>query len=407
MKRDGKKKSVLCPTTSPEYCQGRVCLLILILFFASAVSAQTSSSNYNTSSSVVSGETNLDSTNYGMGAVIESFSEALTSSSYKNFVGFFYSVTFCGDGTCNSGETCSSCVADCGCSSGYTCTSGTCVADAVAATAETGGGGGSGGMGFTDEFSVDATTFNVKIVTGDLKTREFKIKNLENKTLSVGINLEGLENLILIDNGVSFEPFEEKTISFKIVSPDDIGVYPGKIVLTSSRTKKTIFITINTQSKDTLFDLSVNVLEEAIPKNKDLRAQMTLIPVGEKGVDVSMKYLIKDFKGKVYYENSETFYVDDQMSYVENFKVNNLDFEDYVLGVEMIYAGGFATASSQFKIIEEGFLPGTKLGNKTLIIIVAGVIIILIVAITFYRRETYKKYRKILNKRGENAKTKN
>lgn len=35
----------------------------------------------------------------------------------------------CGDGTCNTGETCDSCAADCGCSSGQYCDSGSCVDD--------------------------------------------------------------------------------------------------------------------------------------------------------------------------------------------------------------------------------------------------------------------------------------
>jgi len=33
---------------------------------------------------------------------------------------------YCGDGTCNNGETCSSCSRDCGCSSGYRCSNGVC-----------------------------------------------------------------------------------------------------------------------------------------------------------------------------------------------------------------------------------------------------------------------------------------
>ncbi|MBU1005404.1 MAG: hypothetical protein KJ561_06245 [Nanoarchaeota archaeon] len=34
---------------------------------------------------------------------------------------------YCGDGSCNNGETCSSCSHDCGCSPGYTCIGGSCI----------------------------------------------------------------------------------------------------------------------------------------------------------------------------------------------------------------------------------------------------------------------------------------
>ena len=85
------------------------------------------------------------------------------------------------------------------------------------------------------------------------------------------------------------------------------------------------------------------------------------------------------------------------MSYVKEFKIDNLGFDDYVLGVEMIYVGGFATASSQFKIVEQKFLPGIKLGNKTIFLLVVGVVLLLIIIITIRRKQTYKKYGRIIH----------
>jgi len=373
-------------------------LVLIFILLSIPIVFAISSTNYNVTTSSVSSGGNASSTNYNTGVVTDDIVGSVSSSSYNQSIGFFFS--FCGDGTCNSlEETCTSCVADCACSAGYTCTVGVCVADAVTTTtvdAGTGGGGGGGAVTLPDDFSIDEDSFNINIVVEDLKTREFTIKNLWNKTYNVEITLEGLENFILIEENILLEPFEERTIGFKIVSPDKIGVFPGKIILKSSRTRKEILVAINTQSKETLFDLSVTVLEEILEKKDNLRAQLTLLPVGEKGVDVSVKYLIKDFKGKVYYENSETFYVDGQMSYVKEFKIDNLDVEDYVLGVEMIYAGGFATASSQFKVVEEKFLPGIKLGNKTILLFIAGVILVLVIIITLRRKQTYKKYGRII-----------
>jgi len=371
-------------------------VLVFVLLLIPVVFA-ISSTNYNVSTSAVTSGGVASSSNYTTNIILDNIIGSMSSSSYRQAIGFFFS--FCGDGTCSSSEEdCSNCVADCGCSSGYTCTGTTCVADEVTTTVDAGtGGGGGAGAALPDDFSIDENSFNINIIVEDIKTREFKIKNLWNKTFNVEVTVEGLENFILIEDNILLEPFEERTVQFKIASPDEIGVYPGKIILKSTRTRKEILVAVNTQSKETLFDVSVTVLEEILEKGDDLRAQVTLIPVGEKGVDVSVKYLIKDFKGNVYFENSETFYVDGQMSFVKEFKINNLDFEDYVLGVEMTYIGGFATASSQFKVVEQKFLPGIKLGNKTIFLIVVGVVLFLIIIITIRRKQTYKKYGRIIH----------
>ena len=378
-------------------------LLIVFIFLIPLVFA-IGSTNYNSSSSVVTSGGNASSSNYSTGMVFDNEVGSLSSSNYNSGVGFFFAEesAFCGDGTCGSSETCLSCAADCGCDSGYTCTAGTCVADEVATTTSVdsgSGGGGGGAAGVSDDFRIDENNFNLNIILGDSKTRGFNILNLQNKNFSVDITVEGLEDYITIQDSVLLNSLEEKNIQFEIACPDEIGIYTGKIILRSSKTRKEILIAINTQSKETLFDVSVTVLEQTLEKEDNLRAQITLIPVGEKGVDVSIKYLIKDFNGKVYFENSETFYVDGQMSYVKEFKVNDLDYDSYVLGVEMVYIGGFATASSQFKVVEEKFLKGVKLSNQMVFIIAIGIIILLIIIITIHRKQTYKKYARVIHKR--------
>lgn len=290
---------------------------------------------------------------------------------------------YCDNGVCDGDEDCSSCEADCG-----------------ACAAVSSGGGGGGSVSLPDEISIDEDSFNVNIVLEESKTREFKIKNMGSKAINVDVTVEGLENFIIVDNNLLLEPSEERTVEFDIISPNESGIYTGKIVLRSARTKKEILIVVNTQSKETLFDLSVAVLEEKLEETNNLRAQLTLIPVGEKGVDVSVKYLIKDFRGKVYYESSETFYVENQMSFVKEFDTRDLNIGDYVLGIEMTYIGGFATASSQFKIVDDKFLSGIKLKNQTIFIIAIGLILFLIVIITVSRKQTYKKYLEVIhNKR--------
>lgn len=258
------------------------------------------------------------------------------------------------------------------------------------------GGGSEGGGGIAKikelieepEFEVDETDFNIRLVLGDVKTREFKIKNLVSKNYSVNIGLEGLDGIVVIQNSAELQGFGEETVKFKIISPDGLDIKTGKIVLTSKDFKKEILMTINPQSKETLFDVSVDLIEDSLKKDEKLKATLYLLPVGEKGVDVSVKYLIKDYKGKVYYEYSKTFYVDKEISFTEEFKTNQLNYEDYILGVEMTYLGGFASASKHFEITEDKVL---NLDKNIIILIIIIFTILCIIFFGLYRLNRLKK----------------
>ncbi|NCN51745.1 hypothetical protein GW931_01920 [archaeon] len=122
-----------------------------------------------------------------------------------------------------------------------------------------------------------------------------------------------------------------------------------------------------------------------------LKANFTLLPVGEKGVDVSLRYLIKDLEGKIYSESSEVFYVDQEKKFSKEFDISNLLPNDYVLGVEMTYIGGFATASIQFEIFSENPLLDS---NSPLFQGIVAVIFVLIwIGIIYFFLNSRKKDR--------------
>lgn len=251
-----------------------------------------------------------------------------------------------------------------------------------------GGGGGSGALS-EDRFSLDGNKFNVNIVLEDVKSREFTLKNKKNQTIEVNLIKENLEGLILIDDKVSLGPFEEKTVKFKLVAPDETGVYPGTIILRSGGDEETVFVTLNVNSKETLFDISVLIPSDKLLIKDILKVQLHLLPVGEKGVDVSIRYFIKDFKGQTYYERSETFYVDEEMSFIEEFETDKLEEGDYVLGTEITYISGVAVASAQFEVVGSQLLSKFNVSYKFLIFI--GIAVLIVVVILFeIKRKRFK-----------------
>ena len=141
-----------------------------------------------------------------------------------------------------------------------------------------------------------------------------------------------------------------------------------------------------------MFDVSLEILEDAINKEDKLKAQVNLTPFGERGGDVTLKYLIKDFNGKIYYEESGTFYVDKEMSFFKEFSTDKLKIGDYVLGVEMTYTGGFASASSIFSVSEaEEEIASQPAENFKGYWIIAVILILLAVVLLLWKIKKPKK----------------
>ncbi|MFH1608038.1 MAG: hypothetical protein ABIA78_02800, partial [archaeon] len=257
---------------------------------------------------------------------------------------------------------------------------------ATTSTTSSGGssGGGSAKVAPKETFKVDENSFNVNTIIDEIKTREFRATSLVSEPTNIKVSLENLYGLVLIDGEINLEAKEKKDIEFRIIPPSEPGVYAGKIILTAGNLQKVIFVSINVQSKDTLFDISVNLKDSKLQFNETLKAQLNLVPIGEKGVDVTIKYTIRDFDGKTYYEHSETFYVNGKMSFVKEFETGKLGAGDYLVAAEMIYIGGIATASQQFEI-GEYTIGNVKLDSNSIIFVVITVLILGVIVVYVVR----------------------
>ncbi|MEK6847110.1 MAG: hypothetical protein AABY16_03000 [Nanoarchaeota archaeon] len=252
-----------------------------------------------------------------------------------------------------------------------------------------GGGGGGGGDGTaplgTPNFEPSVENFNLQIVSGERDTKEFIIKNTGKRALTIKVSATGLENYITFNTDkIVLKVGESAPLTFTVTAPEP-GVYAGKIVLTYGSIIKEVLVLLNVVSEGVLFDVTVTIPElyRDLRLGQRLPVLIELTEVGaETGVDVTMKYVIKDFDGITFYTDSETFYVLGTKSYSKKFSTVGLNPGDYILGVELTYPGGVATSSSHFRVSETVLTLQTWLAVGAFFVAV----LVVVVSIIFYKR---------------------
>lgn len=280
-------------------------------------------------------------------------------------------VYVCGDGICNSGETCSSCPADCGCSSGYTCTAGTCVANAVTPSASSSGGGGGGGGIITalfppaESFSLSSEQINVKIGQGRVTTQEVIITNNENQNLTIGIDISKISNFVSIkEPTITLKAKESRKLEFQIVAlKDDIpDLYLGELNFNAEGEEKTILTAIEVVSANNLFDVGVQIPSQFlyVVPGKELYSTIELDNLGgsEQTVDVNLEYRILDSEGNEILHTTEELAVNTKMSFIKGFIIpSDTKLGKYVLYVKATYNNLTASSSAWFNLGKQTEIP--------------------------------------------------
>jgi len=148
-----------------------------------------------------------------------------------------------------------------------------------------------------------------------------------------------------------------------------------------------------------LFDVSLDLFKTTLSTNeRSVTGQVSLLQAGiQDKADVTLIYTVTDFEGNTYLKNSETIMVDKGKTINYEFLLPSLEPGDYLAGVEVIYSGGVATASSNFKV-------ASKIKsqiNWILIATLTAILVVLIIVAFFYRR-----YTKDVKKQNKSAKRK-
>ena len=207
---------------------------------------------------------------------------------------------FCGDGSCNGDETCETCSQDCGECSVEPPTGG----DIPPVIDPTQGG--------TYDFILDPTFFTL---TMDKGTYYKRIINIENN------GTVGFPVVVRVDPEISQFIFPEQVGFFLPVDGSrDLGldiyisnrmvadVYFGKISFIYGGLTKVVEVVLDVREKDALFDIKTEVLKKYINPGGRIRANVTIINMGDvRDFDVSLEYMMIDFDKNIYTTKKEDF----------------------------------------------------------------------------------------------------
>ena len=174
-------------------------------------------------------------------------------------------------------------------------------------------------------------------------------------------------------------------------------MFTGSILIGAGSLAKEIPIMLEIESKIALFDVKLDIPKEyeIIKLGDDLKAQITLFNVIGGKVDVIINYMIKDLRGNVVSEESETFAVEDQSSYVKAFKLpSKLKVGSYVAVIEVRYANSYAVSSEMFELEEKVILSPAEARYR-----IVSVLLIIISALLIFTLTRWYKVRKEYQKR--------
>lgn len=331
----------------------------LLLLSLNSLAAQVNSTSYKQNVIVSAGGENTASSSYKTNTAVGIINGIISSASYINKLGFFHTWLLANGQPCSSASQCE----------GGFCCDGLCRSSACP-TQEAGAGGGGvaavggGGAGplplepkEIKDFSVSPGSIEEEVPLGETKTKTISVKNTGDAELDLSLDVLAVEDFVsLSESSFSLQPGQEKIVEAGIIGKK-LGSYLGEINVKAGGIEKSVSLVINVESKEALFDVKIDIplAYKEVGIGDELKAQITLLNVGpSKKVDVTTTYVIKDRKGAVPYESSETFAVENQKSYVKSFKITD-SFKpgDHLAVVELRYQDSFAVSSELFKVTDK------------------------------------------------------
>jgi|TARA_B100001964_G_scaffold244959_1_gene329078 hypothetical protein len=379
--------------------------LVSILVTSISYSFQANSSNYKLSTGIVSsGGEIVNSSSYKSYVATGIIGGVINSSTYKNLLGFFYTWLLGDDQPCTANSQC-----DGGYCCSNLCKSSTCPTEGEGEAAATAagdggaaaGGGGGGIISIKEEkdYSVSQSNVKVKLTLGESAEEILKISNTGQTLLSVSLDVEGInEYMSLSDNVVEIDVDEYIEVTLDFIGKT-VGTFVGRIMTTADEIKKIIPIIFEVVTELVLFDVKLDIpaAYAEVEQGDELKTQITLLNVGApEKVDVFVTYFIKDLRGNIVYEETETFAVEKQISYSKSFKIHDSQEPgNYVAVIEVRYADSFAVSSQLFRVVEKkAIIMGDIITKNTTIMLFLVFILGGVLSLLIYKLSSIGKKRK-------------
>ncbi len=279
-------------------------------------------------------------------------------------------------------------VLNCGvCGTGFTCSAGVCTGTTPGG--DTGGGGEGNATNVTKNVQgaiwVSPSSMNITLAYNDVTnmtqrvTKSIYVTNTKPiaETVNISLEGEGLERIVFLPKvtSITLAPNETREITIELVSLLETRKFTGNI----SVGPKKIALFIDITPNPLWFDSNIVVLNKdyAVSQGGQLRTKVELIPMGDPSrLDVTLKYAIKDYTGKVFLTNSETLLVEKRMNVNRNFNTGKLPLGKYTISLDLIYPGGIAPSTAHFEVVQ-------KTAGEVFGIILFFLVLAIIVVIAF------------------------
>lgn len=249
-----------------------------------------------------------------------------------------------------------------------------------------GGGGGGGGSSYSfseKDLFIGSDSIGVTLSQGGSIQKELLIKNNGKINLSINLISESIQDFLKITpNNFYLSPGESKIVvlDFFSVEQNPANLYLGKILINFNNLQKEILVSINVNSKDSLFDVGIKIpnKNKKVAPGDEFNFIVDFTNMGAlKRTDVLLNYSIVDFNGKVIFSNSNTVAVETKASYSETIQIpDGLPEGRYFLYVRADYDNKTASASQEFEISTKRI---TFNFTEILLIIIIFLLLILIV----------------------------
>lgn len=236
------------------------------------------------------------------------------------------------------------------------------------------------------KLKADPPELAVSVIAGKQESREISITN-DGADLDLEVELKGIDKYVTVDKEFKIKAGETKPLNLNILA-EGKSIIVGKVIFKyADQEVAEVPVIISVKSENFLFDSAIVISQEfkKISAGKTLRTNINLKQVieGSEKVDVVATYVIQDYEGNEYLKDSETFYVEGEKSYTKEFDTTELPDGKYIVGVEIVYPGAFATSTAQFSVSPSSWTKG-KMG--ILFIILSAMIVILAVAVIWVKR---------------------
>lgn len=238
-----------------------------------------------------------------------------------------------------------------------------------------------------NKISLDKDFIKIVLKQGETVSRELTVKNDHSFDLNFSVEVQGVKSLIKLNETLfGIGPNKDYTLNIDFLCPETVepNVYFGKLIIKTGSVEKEVNLVIEVESKSALFDVEIifpKQFEEVRPGD-EITFVTKLINLGEiKRVDVVLNYVLKDFNGKDFVFETDSFAVETQASHPKTLTIpENLPAGDYLIYVRLDYKGSTASASHQFKVKPLFYIDLGPL-EITLIILI---IIVMVLLIVFY-----------------------